>query len=44
MEPNVSFATTTQDNSEYLLNENARLVKELVAVKQQAEPLATKNQ
>ena len=33
MEINVAFATTTQDNSEYLLNENDRMRRELVAMK-----------
>jgi FtsZ-binding cell division protein ZapB len=34
----------THDNSEYLLNENARLRRELVVTKQQVEHLAVENQ
>jgi len=34
MAENVAFYTATQDKSEYLLNENVRLKRELVAVKQ----------
>ena len=34
MVSNVAFATTSQDNFEYLLNYNARLRRELVLMKQ----------
>jgi len=44
MAENVAFATKMRDNSEYPLNENARLRKEHVPMKQQGEHLATENQ
>lgn len=44
MVENVAFATTVQDNFEYLLNDNARLRRQLIAVKQHARHIAAKNQ
>lgn len=44
MAANVAFSTTMQDNFEYILNENVRLRKELVVVKQHVEHLVAVNQ
>jgi len=43
MAKNVAFATTTQHNCEYLLNENVRLRRELITVKKQVKHLVMKN-
>lgn len=43
-ETNVAFTTLAQDNSKYLFNENVKLRRELVVVKQQVEHLSVKNQ
>lgn len=44
MVENVTFSTTSHEKSEYLLNENARIWRELVVVKQWMEHLALENQ
>jgi len=41
---NVYFATTTQDNFEYMLYENAKLRRELALGKQHAKHLVAENQ
>lgn len=44
MAANVAFTTMTYENSEYLLNENVKLRRELATVKKQVEHLAAENQ